>query len=175
MAYSTGLFAFGADRLSSLDASFLYLERSTEPLHVGAVMFLDGPVRFEDFVALLGARLQPLRRYRQRPVRPPLDLALPRWIDDPAFDVRRHVRRVELPAPGDDTELHATIDRLFATPIGRDAPLWETFLIDGIAGGRAAVLTKVHHCMIDGVSGAKVLEVMTDASADAVGTPSAVE
>ncbi|HEY2385390.1 MAG TPA: wax ester/triacylglycerol synthase family O-acyltransferase [Candidatus Binatia bacterium] len=160
---------FAADRLSALDASFLYLERSTEPLHVGAVMLLEGSVPFERFVSLLGERLDPLRRYRQRPVRPPLDLALPRWMDDPAFDVRRHVHQVRLPAPGGEAELHAVVDRLFATPCDAAMPLWETYLIEGLAGGRAAVLTKVHHCMIDGVSGAKVLEVMTDPGPAAAG------
>jgi diacylglycerol O-acyltransferase len=108
-----------------------------------------------------------LRRYHQRPVRPLLDLALPRWIDDPDFDVRRHVRYLRLAVPGGDAELHALVDRLFAAPLEGVAPLWEICLIDGVAGGRAAILTKVHHCMIDGVSGAKVLEVMTDPSANA--------
>ncbi len=154
-----------ADRLSALDATFLYLERPTEPLHVGAVMVLEGPVPHERFVELLGERLAPLRRYHQRPIRPLLDLGLPRWVDDPDFDIRRHVRHVQLAPPGEEAQLRATVDRLFAPPCGVAAPLWETYLIDGLAGGRAAVLTKVHHCMIDGVSGAKVLEVMTDAAA----------
>lgn len=155
---------FTADRLTALDAAFLYLERPTEPLHVGAVMVLEGGVQYERFVEMLGERLAPLRRYQQRPVRPMLDLALPRWVDDSDFDVRRHVRHVRLEAPGGEAELHEVVDRLFAAPCDTAAPLWETYLIDGLAGGRAAILTKVHHCMIDGVSGAKVLEVMTDAA-----------
>lgn len=150
------------ERLSTLDAAFLYLEGPTSPLHVGAVMLLDGPVPYDRFVELLRERLAPLRRYHQRPVRPMLDLALPRWLDDPDFDVRRHVRHLRVEAPGGEAELHAAVDRLFATPCATAAPLWETYLIDGLAGDRAAILTKVHHCMIDGVSGAKVLEVMTD-------------
>ena len=156
---------FAADRLTALDAAFLYLERPTEPLHVGAVMVLEGGVRYERFVEMLGERLAPLRRYQQRPVRPAFDLALPRWVDDSDFDVRRHVHHVRLEAPGGEAELHAVVDRLFAAPCDPAVPLWETYLIDGLAGGRAAILTKVHHCMIDGVSGAKVLEVMSDAAA----------
>jgi WS/DGAT/MGAT family acyltransferase len=169
MSIFSAIFPGAADRLTALDAAFLYLERPTEPLHVGAVMLLEGPVPYERFVAVIGERLAPLRRYHQRPVRPWLDLALPQWTDDPEFDVRRHVYHARVAAPGGNAELHELVDRLFATPCSTRAPLWETYLIDGLADGRSAILTKVHHCMVDGVSGAKVLEVMTDpASAPAM-------
>ena len=153
---------FGEDRLSPLDAAFLYLERPTEPLHVGALAVLEGTVPFDAFSDALASRLGALRRYRQRPERATLDWHAPAWVDDRAFDARRHIRRVEVPAPGDDAALHALVDRLFASSCDPAAPLWETYLIDGLSGGRAAILTKVHHCMVDGVSGAKVLEVMTE-------------
>ncbi len=150
------------EQLSPLDASFLYLERPTEPLHVGAVAVLDGAPAFAELVTVLGTRLGALRHYRQMPVRPALDLGLPRWHDDPAFDPRRHLFRTTIAAPGDDTALHTAIDAIFSRPLATDRPLWECHLLEGLAGGRAALVTKVHHCMIDGVSGAQILAVMTD-------------
>jgi WS/DGAT/MGAT family acyltransferase len=152
----------GDDRLSPLDASFLYLERPTELLHVGAVAVLDSAPSFEELVATIGDRLGTLERYRQVPVRATLDVAAPRWRPDPGFDVRRHFHRVAVPAPGGDGELRRAIAEVFARPLPGDRPLWECSLLEGLAEGRAALLTKVHHCMIDGVSGVQVLEVMTD-------------
>jgi WS/DGAT/MGAT family acyltransferase len=152
----------GVRRLSPLDAAFLYWEKPHQRLHVGCVALLDGPLDFAAFVAAMEERLGTIPRYRQRPVRPLLDLDWPRWVEDPDFDVRRHLRHVALPAPGGDAELHAMVDSLFAIPLDDAHPLWEDYLIDGLAGGRSALLCKVHHAMIDGVSGAQVLEVMAD-------------
>jgi WS/DGAT/MGAT family acyltransferase len=145
-----------------LDASFLYFERPMQRLHVGCVALLDGPLAFPAFVDTVGARLAAIPRYRQRPIRPLLDLDWPRWEDDPHFDVRRHFRHVGVPPPGGPAELHEVVDALFATPLDDQRPLWENYLIDGLADGRSAILCKVHHAMIDGVSGAQVLEVMSD-------------
>ncbi len=150
--------------LSPLDASFLYLERPTELLHVGAVAVLEAPPAFEALIDTLGERLGALQRYRQVPVRPTFDLGPPRWRDDTAFDPRRHVHRATVPAPGDDAALQRVLDELFARPFAGDHPLWECHLLEGLTGGRAALLVKVHHCMIDGVSGVQVLEAMTDGS-----------
>jgi WS/DGAT/MGAT family acyltransferase len=150
------------DRLSPLDAWFLYLERPTELLHVGAIAVLEAPPSFEGLVDTLGQRLAALRRYRQVPVRPTLDLGPPRWRDDPEFDLRRHIKRVTVPASGDDATFQRVFEELFGRPFASEHPLWECYLLEGLAGGRAALLTKVHHCMIDGVSGMQVLEVMTD-------------
>src|SRR5262249_57823787 len=95
--------------------------------------------------------------------RPSLDLGWRRWEAAPTFEVRQHVRHVAVPAPGGDAELHALVDELFATRLDPRRPLWENYLIDGLAGGRAAILCKVHHSMVDGVSGAQVLEAVADA------------
>lgn len=151
-----------AARLTPLDASFLYYESPTAPLHVGSVGILEGVPPFEGLRDLLAARLGTLARYRQRPVRPPLDVACPEWEEVPGFDLRQHIRRVRCAAPGDARALRATVDRLFAQPFDPARPLWETWVIEGVAGERTAVLSKVHHCMIDGVSGAQILELMTD-------------
>ena len=151
-----------SNRLSPLDAAFLYYEKPHQRLHVGCVALLDGPLPFEPFVAAMTERVGGIARYRQRPVRPFLDLDWPRWENDPRFDMRRHVRHVAVPAPGDDDALHALIDTLFAIPLDPDHPLWETYVIDGLEGGRSALLCKMHHAMVDGVSGAQLLEVMAD-------------
>ncbi|HXJ33774.1 MAG TPA: wax ester/triacylglycerol synthase family O-acyltransferase [Candidatus Eisenbacteria bacterium] len=151
-----------SNRLSPLDAAFLYLERPHQLMHVGCVALLDGPIPFDRFAVAMAERVGRIRRYRQRPVRPFLDLTWPRWEDDAAFDVRRHLRHVAVPAPGGEDEVHRLVDTLFATPLDDRRPLWETYLVDGLAGGRAAILCKVHHAMIDGVSGAQVLEAMAD-------------
>jgi diacylglycerol O-acyltransferase len=154
----------GAERLSLLDASFLYLEQPTELLHVGAVTILDGELPFETLAPALATRLGTIQRYRERPRRPFLDLALPSWERDPDFDARRHIHRVVLPAPADEAQLHAVVNRLFATPLDAGQPLWESHVIEGLPG-RTAILSKVHHCMIDGVSGARVLDLMADTAA----------
>lgn len=152
-------------RLSPLDAAFLYFEKPHQRLHVGCVAVLAGRVPFDAFTGAMAERLGAIPRYRQRPVRPPLDLTWPRWEDDPSFDVRRHIRHVAVPAPGGDAELHELVDALFATPLDPGRPLWETYLIDGLSGGRSAILCKIHHAMIDGISGAQVLEKMADPTA----------
>ena len=151
-----------AKRLSALDASFLYWEKPHQRMHVGCVALLEGALPFADFAAAMEERLGAIPRYRERPVRPLLDLDWPRWELDPTFEVRRHLRHVAVPAPGGERELHALVDELFATRLDPRRPLWETYLIDGLSGGRSALLCKVHHAMIDGVSGAQVLEAMAD-------------
>jgi diacylglycerol O-acyltransferase len=150
-------------RLAPLDAAFLYYERQPhQRLYVGCVALLEGRVPFLNFVAAMAERLGTIRRYRQRPHRPLLDLDWPRWEDDPDFDVRHHVRHVAVPPPGRERDLHELVDTLLVSRIDETHPLWETYLIDGLADGRSALLCKVHHAMIDGVSGAQVLETMAD-------------
>jgi diacylglycerol O-acyltransferase / wax synthase len=160
-----------AGQLSSMDAAFLYYERPVQRLHVGSVSLLDGPVPYDAFTELTVQRLAALPRYSQRPVRPVLDWALPRWQDVPRFDPRHHIRHVGVPPPGGDAELHALVDELMATPLDPESPLWETYLIDGLADGGAAILNKVHHCMIDGVSGVQLLEVLTDPGTEPASAP----
>lgn len=108
-----------------------------------------------------------LPRYRQRPVRATLDLERPTWEDDPAFDVHRHVRRVALPAPGGAAELHELIDALYAAPLDARHPLWEIHLIEGLRDGSSVLFAKMHHCMVDGISGAQLIELLTDVAPDA--------
>lgn len=150
-------------RLSPMDAAFLFFERPEQRLHVGCVALLESAVSYEAFVAAVEERLLgPGSRYRQRATRRPLDLDLPRWEDEARFEVRRHVRHLGVPAPGDSGSLHQLIDSVFGARLDPAHPLWEIHLIDGLADGRAAVLCKVHHSMIDGVSGAQLLGALAD-------------
>jgi diacylglycerol O-acyltransferase / wax synthase len=151
--------------LSTLDSAFLFFERPTQPLHVGCVTELDGPLDFASLTAHFRDRIGALGRFRQRPVRSLLDLRAPTWEDDPSFAIPHHVHRLVLPEPGGQAELHAAVDRLFSAPLSLDRPPWEVYSIEGLADGRAALLWKVHHCMIDGVSGAQLIHATTDAAA----------
>jgi WS/DGAT/MGAT family acyltransferase len=148
--------------LSALDSAFLFFERPRQPLHVGCVVELDGAIEFPKLVELFRARIDTLPRLRQRPVRSTLDLRAPSWQDDPSFAIPHHVHRTSLPAPGGPAELHEVVDSLFSVPLSPERPLWEIYLIEGLAGGRSALLWKVHHCMIDGASGVQLLTLCTD-------------
>jgi WS/DGAT/MGAT family acyltransferase len=112
----------------------------------------------------VAARLHLIPRYTERVVPVPLNLGHPTWEPDPSFDIRRHVVRHQLKAPGDDAQLVALVSRLFAQPLDRKLPLWELHQIDGYHGDRTAIFCKVHHCMIDGVSGVQLLGVLFDPS-----------
>jgi WS/DGAT/MGAT family acyltransferase len=150
-----------APALSALDAACLFLERPNQPLHLGCVVEIAGTLRLEELLELLSARLL-LRRFRQRPARAPLDLTAPSWEDDPAFDLREHVRHVALPEPGDEEQLRHVVETLFSTPLPPHRPLWEVHLIGNLAGGRSALLCKVHHCMNDGLGALHVLHRIAD-------------
>jgi WS/DGAT/MGAT family acyltransferase len=149
-------------RMSARDAGFLYLERSHTQLHIGCVAVLEGPLRREALLARLAERLPRLHRYGQRAMAVPLSLGHPSWEDDPRFRVEHHVSRWGLPGAGGESELREAVARLFAAPLDRERPLWEMHLIEGLADGRTAVFQKVHHCMIDGMAGAQLLEALLD-------------
>jgi WS/DGAT/MGAT family acyltransferase len=150
--------------MSARDAGFLYLERSHTQLHIGCVALVEGGLRREELVARIEERLPRLRRYGQRAMSVPLSLGHPSWEDDPGFVADHHVSRWGLPAPGGESELREAVARLLEQPLDRERPLWEMHLIEGLAGGRCAVFQKVHHCMIDGMAGAQLLEVLLDAA-----------
>jgi WS/DGAT/MGAT family acyltransferase len=151
-------------RMSALDAAFFYLERTGQLLHVGGVYTVEGAIDFERLRADLMSRLHLIPRYTQRVVTVPFNLAHPTWEPDPRFDIRHHVLRHALRPPGDDAQLVNLASRLFAQPLHRGRPLWEIHQIDGHRGGRSALFAKVHHCMIDGVSGVQLLGVLFDPS-----------
>lgn len=154
-----------------LDAVFLNFERKEMPLHIGSVSVCDGPLPFDQFVAGIESKLDLLPRYRQKAVRPFLDIGLPSWQDDPDFDIRRHIFHVTLEAPAGEAQLRELTGRIFTQLLDRGKPLWEVYIVDGLAGGRSAIVAKVHHCMVDGVSGVGLLSVMFDTSPEAPPAP----
>ncbi len=151
-------------RMSTRDAGFLYLERPQSPLHIGCVAVLDGPLPADRLVRHIESRLPRMRRYAQRAVGVPLDAGHPTWEDDPRFDVRRHLHRWSLPAPGGEAELAEAVGHLLTLPLERSRPLWDMHLLEGLAGGGCALLQRVHHCMVDGMAGAQLLEALLDDS-----------
>jgi WS/DGAT/MGAT family acyltransferase len=152
--------------MTSRDAGFLYLERPHALLHIGCVARLEGALGRDELVDRIEARLPRLRRYAQRAIPVPFALGHPTWEDDPDFAAGRHVHRWALPAPGGEAELREAVEKLLAQPLDRDRPLWEMHLIEGLDGGGTALFQKVHHCMVDGMAGAQILEALLDDSPD---------
>ncbi|WP_108666262.1 WS/DGAT/MGAT family O-acyltransferase [Euzebya rosea] len=154
-------------QLSGLDAMFLNLERPNTPLHVGSVVFVDpstaeGGFTHETVMDVYRNRLHLLPPFRWRLVTTPMGLDHPYWIDDPEFDLEYHVRRIAVPPPGDARTLADIVARIHARPLDRSRPLWETYVIEGMADGMVAIYSKNHHATIDGVSGVDILGVVFD-------------
>ena len=151
------------DRLSVLDTQFLHLEDASSPMHIASLSLFDGPApRRDEVLGLLAARLPLMPRYRKRLRFPPLELGRPVWADDTHFDLGYHVRQTALPAPGDDAALCTLMGRLMSQLLDRSRPLWEIWIVEGLAGARWAMITKVHHSMVDGIGGVQLQEVMLE-------------
>jgi diacylglycerol O-acyltransferase / wax synthase len=151
------------DTLSTLDAEFLYLEDGISHMHIaGACVFEGTPPTMDELTHLVHGKMQQIPRYRQRVRSVPLELGRPIWADDPHFDLCYHLRRTALPSPGDDDTFCTLMGRLMSQPLDRHRPLWETWLVEGLEGGQWALVFKVHHCMVDGVAGAALLQVLLD-------------
>lgn len=150
------------DRLSGLDASFLYFESGSMLMHVCGLLVLDQstmpePYEFERLRGQLAERVAATPAFRRRLHDPALNLDHPVWVDDTEFDIEQHVRRLTLPAPGEREQLAAACADLAGQPLDRRRPLWEMWVIEGLAAGQIAVLTKMHHATVDGVSGASLV------------------
>jgi diacylglycerol O-acyltransferase / wax synthase len=156
--------------MTALDASFLYLERPAMHMHVAGVSILDpstrpdGRLRFEDVASTMAARLHLLPRFRQRAVNVPFDLGLPVWADDERFDLDFHLRRAALPSPGGRRQLADWVQRVLSRPLDRTKPLWELYVVEGLEDGHVATLLKVHHAMVDGLSGMHLAAAIYDLS-----------
>jgi diacylglycerol O-acyltransferase / wax synthase len=148
--------------LSAADAAFLYLERKEMPLGIASVSVFDGPIPFDEFVASIASKLHLAPRYRQIAVMPPWNLGLPTWEDDPHFNIRRHIFRVSLDRPGGEAELEALAGRILSQLLDRSKPLWDIHVVDGLKGGRGALIWRLHHALADGISGTRLMEVMLD-------------
>jgi len=160
------------DRLSPLDQTFLLLERDGQPMHIGGLMVFDGPApKYEDLCAHLDARLDQVPRYRQRIQSVPLNLGQPIWVDDENFELEFHVRHTAVPKPGKAEQLQRLAGRLLSQRLDLDRPLWEMWLVEGLAKGRWALINKAHHAMIDGLSGHDIMEVILDPDPEGRDTP----
>ncbi len=154
-------------RLSPQDAAFLHLEDAVSHMNIGAVAILEGPAPgYEALVRMIRAHLRSVPRYRQRVHFVPIALGRPVWVDDPHFNLGYHLRHTALPRPGGDRELRDLVGRVMSQQLDRDKPLWEMWIVEGLGEGRWAVITKVHHCMVDGVSGMELLSVILDTERD---------
>jgi len=155
------------DRLSATDASFLYAEDAGTPMHVGGVAILqpdpDGPeFEYSTIVDLIESRLSLVPRYRQKVRFVPGRLARPVWVDDEDFDITYHVRRSALPRPGTEIELDELVGRLISRPLDRSRPLWEVYVIEGLTGGRVALVNKSHHAIMDRIGAVDVAAAILD-------------
>ena len=161
------------DRLSALDAEFLHLEDGSVHMAIaGACVFDDPAPGIDELEALIASKMHLIPRYRQRVRTVPFELGRPVWVDDPDFDLGFHVRHTALPDPGDDEAFRRLMGRLMSQDLDRDRPLWEAWLVEGLAGGRWALVFKVHHCMVDGIAGVGLLTAVLDLTPDApVGEP----
>jgi len=154
-------------RLTGLDASFLYLETPSSHMHVAGLMILDptdvdGGVTLERVKEVYGQRLHLAPPFRRRLAQVPLGLHHPLWIEDPDFDIDFHIRATALPTPGTDEQLATLVGRLVALPLDRSKPLWEVWVIEGLESGNVACLSKVHHAAIDGASGNELTVALLD-------------
>jgi WS/DGAT/MGAT family acyltransferase len=159
-------------QLTALDQQFLALEDARHVGHVGALAVLDpstapsGRITLEDLQLLIAERLPLIPPFRWRLVEVPFDLDYDYWLDDPEFDIDFHVRELALPPGASDQKLAEQVARIFARPLDRSRPLWEIYLIHGLPDGHVGVMTKIHHAVIDGMSGAEIQGVLLDLSAE---------
>ncbi len=149
------------DWMSPMDASFLHIEGPLNPMHVGGVSIFEGPAPpFAQLQEMVAGKLGLVPRYRQKICFVPLGLGRPVWVDDPHFNLSYHLRHTALPAPGSDDQLRRSAARVFAQHLDRDKPLWEIWMVEGLSESRWALMSKVHHCMVDGVSATDLMSGM---------------
>lgn len=171
-----------AERLSAMDTSFLILEKPHSPLHVSATLIYEagplakpeGGIDVERYRRATEAVLHRIPRYRQKLDWIPV-VGHPVWVDDPSFNLDYHVRHTSLPHPGTEAQLKALSARIMAQPLDMTKPLWEAWVVEGLEGDRFAVISKIHHCMVDGSAGTDLAQILhsTDPEAREIGTPPA--
>jgi diacylglycerol O-acyltransferase / wax synthase len=164
------------DRLTGLDSSFLHLERDGTQMHVASTTLFEGPappyVEFRDHIE---SRLDLVPRFRQKVRFVPFGQGRPVWVDDPHLNLAYHVRHTSLPEPGSEQQLRVLAARIFSQQLDRSKPLWELWLIEGLKGGRFAIVGKTHHAMVDGVSGVDITTVLFDMEQEPAETPKPLE
>ncbi|MBK9181139.1 MAG: wax ester/triacylglycerol synthase family O-acyltransferase [Acidimicrobiales bacterium] len=151
------------DRMNPLDATFLHVEDGTTHMHIASCAIFEGPPPpYEELVRLFESKLPLVPRYRQRVRFVPFDLGRPVWVDDPHFTITYHLRHTALPSPGSEADLKNLMARLMSQELDRNRPLWETWVVEGLDGDSWALISKIHHCMVDGVAGADLMAVVLD-------------
>jgi diacylglycerol O-acyltransferase len=160
------------DRLTSIDASFLHQEGPESHMHIGAVLLFEGPAPdFADVLDHIRGRLHLVPRYRQKLATPPLDTGRPLWVDDRSFNLEYHVRHAALPSPGTEEQLLQLAARIASQQLDRCKPLWECWLVEGMADDRFALMFKTHHSLVDGISGVDLATVLFDVTPDPAPPP----
>jgi diacylglycerol O-acyltransferase len=162
---SEGSGAVMVTRLSASDASFYHLENSSTPMYVGTLSILRKPrngLSYDTLLATVEQRLPQIPRYRQKVRELAVGLARPVWIDDREFDITYHIRRSALPSPGSDAQLHDLIARLGSRPLDKSRPLWEMYLVEGLAKNRVAIYTKTHQALVNGMTALEIGHVIAD-------------
>jgi diacylglycerol O-acyltransferase / wax synthase len=153
------------EQLNTLDAGFLMAEDSDRnvSLAIGGIAIIDGSApNYRQFKDILAERIRTIPRCTQMLRTQPFDVGAPQWVEDPGFDLSRHVRRIAVPRPGDDAELFQVVADVLERRLSRDRPLWECWVIEGLKGNRWAILMKIHHCMADGISATRILTRLCD-------------
>src|SRR5437762_4152099 len=136
-------------------------------MHVASVLTFEGdPPPYVDLLAHVEGRLHLVPRYRQKLAFVPFGQGRPRWVDDPHFNMSYHLRATALPSPGSEEQLRAMAGRVFSQQLDRDKPLWEIWLVEGLEGGRFALLSKTHHALVDGISGVDIFTILFDTKAE---------
>jgi diacylglycerol O-acyltransferase len=161
--------------MSAQDAMFLHVENDVTPMHIGGVSIFEGPPpSFDELREMVRSKLGHTPRYRQKVRFVPFGLSEPVWVDDAYFDLDYHLRHTAVPEPGAESQLRAMAARVFSQHLDRARPLWEIWMVEGLSDGRWALLSKVHHCMVDGVAATDLMSVMFDDASGAgeVGTQS---
>jgi WS/DGAT/MGAT family acyltransferase len=153
--------------MSAIDSSFLHIENDVTPMHIGGVSLFEGPPpAFAELKEMVAGKLDMVPRYRQKVRFMPLGAGTPAWVEDPHFSLDYHVRHTAVPAPGSEEQLRQMAARVFSQALDRNKPLWELWSVEGLADGRWALLSKVHHCMVDGVAATDLMSVMFSDTSD---------
>lgn len=163
-------------RLGGLDSAFLYFETPTMHMHVGGLMLvdpstMDHPYSFADLRAFIARRLPLVPSFRRKLATVPLNLARPYWVEDPDFDLDYHLRRIAVPTPAGDAETAEIVADILSRPLDRSRPLWEMWVVEGRADGLLAIVSKVHHATIDGITGANMMAELFDLEPNAPERP----
>jgi diacylglycerol O-acyltransferase len=151
-------------RLTTLDSVFLYLEKPESPLHIGGTSIFDGNISYDEVVKHIDDRLHLVPRYLQKVVPDPFSLGHPTWETEENFDIKQHIFKIENKKAITQDELMATAGKVLTGVMDRSKPLWEIHIVENVEGGRSAMISKIHHCMVDGISGVDLMKILFDIS-----------